>query len=52
MHREKNETLFYMQLVSVVLFMYVIQHCFNCRPSDSTVPGMLGSNSGLSRLWH
>ncbi len=29
--------------------MYFIQHCFICRPSDSTV---LGSNFGLLRLWH
>jgi hypothetical protein len=31
-----------------LLFMYVIQHSFICRPSDSTVSeGMLGLNPGL-----
>jgi hypothetical protein len=33
-------------------FMYVIQHCFICHPSDSTVSEDLGSNPGLLRLWH
>ena len=36
-----------------VLFLYVIQHCFICCPSDFTVSErrMLGSNPGLLRLW-
>jgi hypothetical protein len=31
---------------------YFIQHCFICRPSDSTVWRMLGLNPGLVRLRH
>jgi hypothetical protein len=35
-------------------FMYVIQHCFICRPSDSTVLEEDGiePSSVLLRLWH
>jgi hypothetical protein len=33
-------------------FMYDIQHCFICRPSDSTVSEDLGSNPGQLRLRH
>ncbi len=34
---------------------YFIQHCFICRPSDSTVSadaGGSGIEQGLLRLWH
>jgi hypothetical protein len=36
------------------LLMYVIQHCFICRPSDSTVSEDAGSGiePGLLQLWH
>ncbi len=36
-----------------LFFMYLIQHCFICRPSDSTASRrrILGSNPGLLRLW-
>jgi hypothetical protein len=33
-------------------FMYCIQHCFICRPSDTLRRRMLGSNPGLLRLRH
>ncbi len=33
-------------------FSYYIQHSFTCRPSDSTVPRMLGWNPGLLHLVH
>jgi hypothetical protein len=32
--------------------MYFIQHCFICRPSDSTVSVEAGSNPGQSQLRH
>ncbi len=34
------------------LFMYVIQHCFICRPSDSTCRRMLGSTARTVATWH
>ncbi len=34
------------------IFMYDIQHCFICRPSDSNVSEMLESNPGQLRLRH
>ncbi len=36
----------------MLLFMYFIQHCFFCRPSDPLCRRMLGSKPGLLRLWH
>ncbi len=39
--------------VNYRFFMYFLQHCFICRPSDSTVcRRMLWSNPGLLRLRH
>ncbi len=32
--------------------LYCIQHCFICRPSDSTVSEDAGSNPRLLQLWH
>jgi hypothetical protein len=36
----------------IVFFSYYIQHCFICRPSDSTVPTDAGSNPGPLQLVH
>ncbi len=33
-------------------FMFVIQHCSICRPSDSTVSEDAGIETSLLRLWH
>jgi len=32
------------------LLMYIIQHCFTCRPSDSTVSEMVGLNHRVDRV--
>ncbi len=50
-----NFFLFKGGILSFFFFTYVIQHCYICRPSDSTVyevAGVMGSNPGLLRLWH
>jgi hypothetical protein len=39
-------------LIKVLFFMYAIQQCFICRPSDSTVSEDAGRDPGLLRLWH
>jgi hypothetical protein len=33
-------------------FLYDIQYCFICRPTDATVSKDAGSNPGLLGLWH
>jgi hypothetical protein len=45
--KNKKEDFFFFSF-----FMYVIQHCFICRPSDSTVPVEAGIDPGLLRLGH
>jgi hypothetical protein len=40
--KDKNLFLFYFLGGFLIFFSYYIQHCFICRPSDSTVPTDVG----------
>jgi hypothetical protein len=44
--------LYMTQGVFWIFFLYFIQHCFICRPSDSRVSEDAGIEPRLLRLWH